>query len=114
MENNKINAATRALARGWKMTAKHCDKCGLPLFKVDDRNVCVFCDMENDASLRKKESKKESEKSNESRVVEDNVSTIVQNKLKELALRLEKEQETGRIREILEAMNAAIRLLKEM
>jgi len=70
--------------------------------------------MENDGSVRKKESKKEPEKPSESRVGEDNVSIIVRNKLKELALRLEKEQETGRIREILEAMNAAIRLLKEM
>ena len=44
MEDKDLAKVTKMLEHGGTMLAKHCDKCGAPLFKYQGRVVCPVCD----------------------------------------------------------------------
>ena len=108
MEDERLSAASKALARGWKMLSKHCDSCGLPLFLVNDREVCVYCQPENEQEVKKvPETITDEEKSKK-----PEIEVILYNKLHELIEKLDKETEITRTKDILEAIEICTRILK--
>ncbi len=107
MEDERLAVASRALARGWKMLSKHCDSCGLPLFLVNDREMCVYCD-EGKGDTETEEKNVITEKTERS-----DTGEIIRKKLEELLHRLEKETEITRMKDILESIEICIRILRE-
>ena len=44
MEEKDLQKVTKMLEHGGTMLAKHCDKCGAPLFKYQGKVTCAVCD----------------------------------------------------------------------
>ncbi len=110
MEDERLTVASKALAKGWKMLSKHCDSCGLPLFLVDDREVCVYC---RDETLEKKESAEKMASTGQTEGTK-NIEDVIHRKLNELLQKLDKETEIIRMKDILESIEMCVRILKNL
>jgi UPF0148 protein len=83
---------SQLLLSGAKMTAKHCDKCGYPLFEKNGKLICANCT----------EEEQEQEKRSK--------SSILGEKWNELLMRLQQSKDLNEIEHILRCLT----LLKEL
>jgi UPF0148 protein len=56
---------SQLLLSGYKMTARHCEKCGFPLFEKDGNIICANCTEEEEEKSRESGNKTLQEKEEE-------------------------------------------------
>ena len=103
MKEEKIKEMAGVLVGGGKMLSIPCPKCGSPLFQQKDKIICLSC---------KKEIIEESKA-----VVgysPDKLKSIVQKKLGEVCVLLEKERNIENAKKMLDFIEVCLRILKEL
>ncbi len=83
---------SQLLLSGARMTSKHCEKCGYPLFEKDGKIICANCTEEEEEKTKNLE------------------NIILEEKRSELLARLKETKDLNEIEHILKCLN----LLKEL
>ena len=45
-DEKEMKILADALRKGWKMLSEHCERCGYPLFLVNNKKICLICTQE--------------------------------------------------------------------
>lgn len=105
-----LKIASSELIKGSKMLGKHCKKCGFPLFEKNGKVYCPICDSKKDDEEITK--KIEDETKTKTELISE--VSVVDNKIKYLLEKLDKETEINRIAEIGNALNVLIKVRENL
>ncbi len=122
LSDKELEHISKALERGGKMLAQHCENCHSPLFKLQDKIVCPVCEYrkaENSAELSKggREEKTEAEvkkaKSTEhykTIPIDEYVTSVIIN----IAEHMRVETDLSRVQIQLECIEKGLKILRMM
>ena len=122
VSDKELEYISKALERGGKMLAQHCENCHAPLFKLQDKIVCPVCEYrkaENIAELskggrgEKTEAEGEKAKSTEQREtvpIDEYVTSTIIN----IAENMRIETDLSRVKIQLECIETGLKILRMM
>ncbi|WP_459201673.1 Sjogren's syndrome/scleroderma autoantigen 1 family protein [Methanococcus sp. CF] len=109
---DEISIASKELAKGAKMLGKHCTSCGFPIFEKDGIEYCPNC---SGSKIEVKDDLKDSEKyEKDMHKLSKNTDKlkIIDKKIEYLFLKLDSEEEIGRINEITSSIKTLLKIKK--
>lgn len=120
-EEDKIQKITKLLERGGTMLATH-HECGAPMFRYQGKTVCPVCDLP-EKEVKKVNERKEIEQAPQTAIKKPPaqikqtggnqvISSIIMNKIQEIATTLEAETDLQRVKNKMECIEQGIKILK--
>jgi UPF0148 protein len=120
-EEDKIQKITKLLERGGTMLATH-HECGAPMFRYQGKTVCPVCDFQ-EKEVKKVNERKEIEQASRIAIKKppaqikqtggsQEISSIIMNKIQEIATSLENETDLQRVKNKMECIEQGIKILK--
>lgn len=115
--DDKIQKITKLLEKGGTMLANH-HECGAPMFRFQGKTVCPVCDFQEKQEIKKQEIKSGQEhpketKAQASQILDSQeISSVITNKIRDIARTLETETDISRVREKMDCIEQGIRILQ--
>jgi uncharacterized Zn finger protein (UPF0148 family) len=122
LSDKELEQISKALERGGKMLAQHCEHCQAPLFKLQDKVVCPVCEYrkaESSAELSKGVREEKTEADVKKAKSTEHHKTIpidehVTNAIMDIAEQMRVETDLSRVQIQLECIETGLKILRMM